>query len=204
MYLEPPGPRLRALLAEQGVEVSEEEAQEAIGAEIGYYLAHHMEAGTRAGLEALRDRCAAVLSDALGRRVDRATMLAALRFQPFDDVAPALEALRARGLTLVVVSNWDVSLPEWLAEAGLLELVDGTVSSASIGAAKPDPAVFAAALETAGVSAGEALHVGDSYESDVLGARAAGIDVVLIDRSGEPQERDVRCIPSLAAVPALI
>ncbi|MBA2505864.1 MAG: HAD family hydrolase [Thermoleophilaceae bacterium] len=204
VYLEPPGPRLRGLLAEQGVAVSEEQAQEAIGAEIGYYLAHHMEAGTPEGLEALRDRCAAVISDVLGRRVERETMLAALRFKPFDDVVPALIELRARDLKLVVVSNWDLSLPEWLAEAGLLELVDATASSAVAGAAKPDPAVFHDALAHAGVEPGEALHVGDSYGSDVVGARSAGIEAVLIDRYGEGETHDVRTIASLGEVASLV
>ena len=54
----------------------------------------------------------------------------------------------------------------------------------SAGARKPDPAIFAAALELAGAPPDEALHVGDTPEEDVDGARAAGIRPLLIDREG--------------------
>src|SRR5262249_44498411 len=84
----------------------------------------------------------------------------------------------------VAVSNWDCSLPVVLERCGLGELLDGTVTSASAGARKPDPAIFTAALELAGCEAGEALHVGDTAEEDVAGARAAGIRALLLDREG--------------------
>ncbi len=82
----------------------------------------------------------------------------------------------------MVVSNWDQSLGSVLARVGLDALLDGVVTSAEVGAAKPDPRIFEAALELAGVSAGEALHVGDSLEEDVAGAHAAGIEVVWLNR----------------------
>ena len=69
---------------------------------------------------------------------------------------------------------------------GLLELVDGVVSSAAAGAAKPAPAVFERALELAGVAAADALHVGDSLDNDVAGARAAGIRPLLSCADGRP------------------
>ena len=78
-------------------------------------------------------------------------MMAALRFEPYPDAIPGLRALRGRGLTLVIASNWDCSLPDWLGPPGLIELVDGVVTSADVRAAKPDPAVFLRALELAGV-----------------------------------------------------
>src|SRR3712207_7578550 len=101
-------------------------------------------------------------------------MLEALEFRPFPDVAPALRELRAAGLRLVIASNWDRSLPDWLGPLGLLELVDGVVSSADAGAAKPDTAVFERALALAGAGADEAVHGGDSPENDAAGARAVG------------------------------
>jgi putative hydrolase of the HAD superfamily len=58
------------------------------------------------------------------------------------------------------------------------------VSSAVAGARKPDPAIFEPALELAGCAPEEALHVGDTREEDVAGARAAGIRPLLIDRGG--------------------
>ncbi|HET8593305.1 MAG TPA: HAD-IA family hydrolase, partial [Solirubrobacterales bacterium] len=83
-----------------------------------------------------------------------------------------------------VVSNWDVSLPRVLERCGIADLIDGTVTSAEIGARKPDPAIFRAALELAGASSAEALHVGDTAEEDLNGAAAAGIRALLIDRGG--------------------
>ncbi len=188
--LRPPAPRLRALLADAtGVDVGLEAAERGFRAEIAYYLDHHLQGGDREGLERLRDDCAEVMREAIGdERLElaavRTAMLGALEFEPYPDVAPALADLRARGLALVVASNWDCSLPEWLERAGLWELIDGAVSSASVGAAKPSPAVFLAALEVAGCDPGEAVHVGDSMANDVAGAHAAGIRAVLVDRGG--------------------
>jgi putative hydrolase of the HAD superfamily len=108
--------------------------------------------------------------------------LASLRFFAYPDSAPALLALRERGLRLVVVSNWDWSLHERLAETGLTPLLDGAVASAEVGSAKPDPAIFERALEIAGTR--DAWHVGDTPEADVEGARAAGLRPILIAREG--------------------
>jgi FMN phosphatase YigB (HAD superfamily) len=81
--------------------------------------------------------------------------------------------------------------------------VDGTASSAVVGAAKPAPAVFQDALRLAGVGPDEAVHVGDSLEGDVDGARAAGLRAILLQRHGEPPE-GVETITSLAELPALL
>ncbi len=110
--------------------------------------------------------------------------MAAIRFRAFADAAPALAELSRLGLRLVCVSNWDYALPEVLERVGLRDLLDGVVTSAAAGARKPDPGVFEAALVTAGCTAAEALHVGDSAAEDVAGARAAGIRALRIDRSG--------------------
>ena len=207
--LQPPGPRLRTSLLElTGVDVGEEAAARGFAAEIGHYLEHHMEGRDERSLEALRDDCAAVLHEALGvsgleRPAVRQAMLEALDFHVFPDVPPALAELRERGLRLVVVSNWDWSLPSWLERAGLAPLVDGVVSSAVAGHAKPSPAIFRIALELAGAEPAEAVHVGDSLSSDVGGARAAGLRGVLIARAGDPPE-DVEAIHSLAELPSLI
>ena len=206
--LQPPAPRLRRLLAAEGFELSEERAAEGFRAEIGYYLEHHLEGRDRASLDNLRDRCAEELRAALALPgLDHATarraMLAALEFTAFPDVAPCLRELRARGLRLVAVSNWDCSLPGWLASAGLLELLDGVISSAAAGAAKPAAAVFRCGLELAGAEPAEALHVGDSLDNDVAGARALGIRAVLIKREGPPPG-GVETIDTLAALPALV
>jgi putative hydrolase of the HAD superfamily len=199
--MEPPGPRLAAALG-----VSEERAEAAFRAEIAYYVEHHVEGRDEQSLLDLRDRCARVVWEALGdeapllglRRV-REAMLDSIRFSAFPDAAPALRELRARGLRLVVASNWDCSLPEVLERTGLLELVDGVVASAVVGADKPAAAVFDAALAMAGCDASEALHVGDSPSKDVAGARAAGLRAVLIDREGGKGD-----ISSLAELPRIL
>ncbi|HET6508744.1 MAG TPA: HAD-IA family hydrolase [Baekduia sp.] len=211
LALEPPAPRLVAALARRGVTVSEQVAAGALREEIAYYRAHHHEARDVAALADLRDRCAAVLQRHLPEPVPdlRAALLASLRFTPYPEVPDALRALRAGGVRLVVVSNWDVSLHEALAATGLARLVDGAISSAEVGAAKPDPAIFARALALAGdgVTPGDAVHVGDEAV-DVEGARAAGVAPVLVGRDGAeraPARRDgVPVLPDLRGLPALI
>ncbi|QEC50631.1 HAD family hydrolase [Baekduia soli] len=203
---DPPAPLLCAELARRGVTIGRDEAAVALRAEIAYYRAHHDEAVDGAALADLRDRCAGVLDAALPEHARglpdlRDVLLASLRFRAFPDVPGVLAQLRSRGAALVVVSNWDVSLHEALATTGLAPLVDAAISSAEAGAAKPDPAIFARALELAGGVAPErALHVGDSVEADVAGARAAGIAPVLVDRTGRAAARGLRAIADLRAL----
>ncbi len=208
VVLEPPAPRLAALLGQAGLEVSEKRAAAGFGAEIAYYIEHHAEGADAAGVEDLRDRCATVLRDALGleaahQATVRRAMLGALRFEAYPETLPVLRELRAAGHVLVVVSNWDRSLPEWVGHTGLLDAVDGVVTSAEAGAPKPDGRIFARALALAGAVPGEAVHVGDSPEADVAGARAAGLRAVLVQREGEPPP-GVRSIATLRELPALL
>jgi len=206
--LQPPAPRLRARLAEEGFEVSQERAAAGFAAEISYYLAHHLEGSDRERLDDLRDRCATTMMEALGLPgLDHATarraMLGALEFTPFPDALEGLAELRERGHRLVVVSNWDCSLPDWLGPTGLLDLVHGVVTSADAGAAKPDSAVFRAALELAGVDGSGAVHVGDSLDNDVAGARALGIRAILVQREGDPPP-GVETVRALTDVATLV
>jgi 2-haloalkanoic acid dehalogenase type II len=204
--LQPPAPRLRGLLAERGFEVDEERAAAGFQAEISYYLGHHLDGSDRERLDDLHDRCAAAMTEALelpglDRAIAREVMLGSLEFVPFPDVLPALAALRAH--VLVIVSNWDCSLPDWLGPAGLLEHVDAVVTSAEVGAAKPAAAIFERALELAGARPGDVTHVGDSLENDVAGARAVGIRPVLVARDGAAPG-EVEAVRSLAELPALL
>ena len=177
--LQPPAPRLQRLLDERGFEVDEERAAAGFAAEISYYLGHHLEGSSRERLDDLRDRCATAMMDALDlpgldHAVAREAMLGSLEFTAFPDVLPALAELRSRGHVLVVVSNWDCSLPDWLGPAGVLEHVEAVVTSAEVGVAKPGREVFEQALALAGAAPGGAMHVGDSLDNDVAGARAVG------------------------------
>jgi len=210
LRMEPPAPRLREQLLQRGVEVSEERAQQAFSREIAYYLTHHVEGRDPDSLEQLRNRCAGVLRDSLGLRhielgAIRSALLDSLHFQAFEDAAPALEEIRGRGISIVAASNWDSSLPEVLERVGLARLVDGVVSSAVVGVTKPAPKLFRAALAMAGAQPAEALHVGDSLEMDVIGARSVGMQAVLVTRDGATRGPDhVRSIRALTELPDLI
>lgn len=188
--LEPPGPLLRGELAARGRAVSLAEADAAMAREMAFYRAKHARAVDAAGLAGLRADCARVLDEALppaarGLPDLLDVLMASLRFSAYPDAAPALRALRGRGVRLVVCSNWDVSLHEVLSRTGLAPLVDGVVTSAELGVAKPDPAIFGEALEVAGgVRPERALHVGDDPDADLAGARGAGLEALLLDRSG--------------------
>jgi putative hydrolase of the HAD superfamily len=195
--LRPPAPALAAAL-----DVPLELAEAAFRAEVAYYLEHQLEGSDRESLEDLRTRSAGVLAEvaAVDPARAREALMSSLRFEAFEDAAPALAELRQRGLRRVVVSNWDCSLPDVLDEVGLASLVDDVITSAAVGFAKPDPRIFQAGLAAAGCAPDEAMHVGDSIEHDVRGAEAAGIHAVLLDRSGAAPG----AIASLAELPALL
>jgi putative hydrolase of the HAD superfamily len=204
VHFEPPAPLLRAeLRARLGIEVPLETAEAAMKAEIAYYRAHLHEGRDAESLAALRHAAAEAMRPVLGIGGDlTGVLLAALRFRAYPDAAPALEALRSRGLAIVVVSNWDHSLHERLEETGLAPLVDGAVASAELGRAKPDPAIFEHALGLVG--AGTGLHAGDTPDEDVAGALAAGLRAVLVARDGPATApAGVPVIRSLAELPAL-
>lgn len=200
-----PAPLLRAELARRfGVEVTLEQAQRAIREEVSYYRAHMSEGRDVATVRELHARCAQALGAALPASLGgvdggalTAALLASLQFSVFDDAPRALRAARSRGWRVVVVSNWDASLSEVLDRVGLAPAIDRVVSSAGAGASKPEAAIFDYALALAGCTASEALHVGDSLDEDVEGARAAGIDVVWLDRAGAPAAADVPTIATL-------
>lgn len=206
--LQPPAPALKAQLARRfGVHVTEAQAAQALAAEIAFYRAHFDDGRDPAAVDALRQRCAEALRGALpardeiaaiGREELTEALVASLNFSAFVDAPPALAAARASGLRLVVVSNWDASLPEVLARVKLAPWLDAVLTSAQIGARKPSRRIFDCALEVVGVDARECVHVGDSLEDDVAGARAAGIEAVLIRRDGAPGPRGVPTIASLA------
>src|SRR5215212_2136431 len=132
--LVPPAPALASALG-----VPLDVAERAFAAEVAFYLEHQLEGSGAAEVEDLRRRCASVVASTAGVDPVRAydALMGSLRFEAYEDAAPALTELRARGLRLVVVSNWDASLPEVLAEVGLAHLVDDVVVSAVTGFSKP-------------------------------------------------------------------
>ena len=182
--LEPPWVLLRDRVPS---EVGDERLVRAVRAEMSYYKAHAHEGRDPDSLADLRQRCADVLSEELGVEVGVEELVDAVRMNAYPDAEPALRALRARGLKLVVVSNWDCSLGSVLERCGLAALIEGAISSAEAGSRKPEPGIFGPALELAGCRPEEALHVGDTAEEDLAAAKAAGIRALLLDRSGGGQ-----------------
>ena len=121
----------------------------------------------------------------------------------YDDVAPALEELSRRRLALAVVSNWDSHLPRLLEGLGLASYFQAISVSAIEETGKPAPEIFLRTCARLGVSASEALHVGDSLVEDYEGAQAAGLSALLLDRQNRFPDRPLR-IRSLSEVPGRI
>jgi putative hydrolase of the HAD superfamily len=178
LHLTDPIPRLRDALARHGVEVADESVAAAFGAEVAHYRPRAHTGRDPASLATLRLECVSVFLDALGDLLEPEVFvddfIAALAFAPVAGAAATVARLRASGLRLAVVANWDCALPDHLEAACLLEPFDTVVTSARAGVAKPDPAIFELALGELGVDAVRALHVGDE-PIDEEGALAAGL-----------------------------
>lgn len=106
----------------------------------------------------------------------------------YDDVIPTLDALKAAGISTGVISNFDSRLVEVLRDLGIHNLFDTVHISSREGSAKPDPAIFRRALEAHSVEPAMAIHVGDNRREDYEGALSAGLNAILIDRSGQTEE----------------
>jgi HAD superfamily hydrolase (TIGR01662 family) len=130
--------------------------------------------------------------DELFRRPD------ALR--PFPDVDGVLTALKEAGYRLAIVSNWSWNLRERVAQTGLNGWFELVWASAYAGCNKPHPGIFDQALARMGLSPDRVLYVGDSYRHDVVGARNAGIDPVLLDRTGTAKDLDCPVVADLWGV----
>jgi HAD superfamily hydrolase (TIGR01509 family) len=117
---------------------------------------------------------------------------------------PVLAALRRQGLRLAVVSNSNGTVADVLASVGLADRVDAVVDSGVVGVEKPDPRIFLHAAAALGVRPEEAVHVGDLYSIDVVGARAAGCRAILLDPVGAWPDLDCPKAPDLPAAARLI
>jgi putative hydrolase of the HAD superfamily len=110
------------------------------------------------------------------------------RIHAYPEVHDVLAALRDRGFTLAICSNWDWDLHEAVGNARLSEHVDLFVSSAWVGARKPHPRIYSHVLEALGVAPDEAIFVGDTWSCDVEGPRRAGLDPVYVRRAHLPPD----------------
>jgi putative hydrolase of the HAD superfamily len=115
-----------------------------------------------------------------------------------EGAAGTLALLRRRGYRLAAVSNADGRVRRLLSDAGLLELLELVVDSAELGIEKPDPRIFHAAMTALAVDPASSAYVGDIYEIDVVGARAAGMEAILIGGCPAPVPvRRIRSLPEL-------
>jgi putative hydrolase of the HAD superfamily len=103
-------------------------------------------------------------------------------FALFDDVLSTMRTLKERQLVLGLLTNAPKDTISIYRQLGLEPYLDFVVTSEEAGGDKPQPPIFLMALERAGVDAAEAVHVGDQYRIDVVGARGVGISPILIDR----------------------
>lgn len=106
----------------------------------------------------------------------------------YSDVVPVLQELRRRGLPLAVVSNWQCGLAHFCHDLGIGDLLDHVLASAEVGRAKPEPGIFREASRRLGVLPEKTLHVGDSIVDDLTGARAAGLQALLVRRESDSDE----------------
>ena len=119
-----------------------------------------------------------------------------------ERTAETLEELRRRGYRLGVISNADGRVEALLESVGLLSHFDFVIDSALVGVEKPDPRIFRMGCERLGVAPEEAVYVGDIYEIDVVGARGAGMEAVLVDPLGRWAELDCHRIAAIHELPA--
>lgn len=114
----------------------------------------------------------------------------------FDDVIPTLTELKRQGFRLGVISNFDSRLDDVLRVCELDRFFDSVHISARVGAAKPDPLIFDAALAFHHIEAAQAWHIGDSPREDFEGAQTSGLEAILINRNNL-QVENARCISNL-------
>ena len=103
----------------------------------------------------------------------------------YPEAAADLSSLREAGLAIGVCSNWGWELDAFLEQAGLLGLIDASVTSARAGSRKPHPGIYDMAVSALGVDIGEIVFVGDSWEPDVRGPRRMGMTAVHVWREEE-------------------
>jgi putative hydrolase of the HAD superfamily len=115
----------------------------------------------------------------------------------YPEVISVVTALQQKPVRMGIVSNWSWNLTERVAQVGLDAFFEVIWASAYAGCNKPHPAIFRQAMDRMGLVDERVLYVGDSYEHDVIGARNAGLDVVLVDRDGSSSASGVPIINDL-------
>jgi putative hydrolase of the HAD superfamily len=218
VYFEPPQTRIiQEALRSAGVERSEDEIGAAAAATWGAYYKDASTA-TFPATEEYDAQSQLALSRTLLARLgvhDDASLRTYVQaldasldrpgaVRPYPEVPEVLDRMAAEGYRLGIVSNWSWNLRRRVVQAGLDGRFEIAWASAYAGCNKPHPAIFHQALEQMGLPADRALYVGDSYQHDVLGARAASLDAVLLDRDGTSVDADCPTIPDLHGLIGLL
>ncbi len=125
-------------------------------------------------------------------------------FHMYDDVEPVLRELHRRGVKIGLISNSHRSLVSFEEHFELDGLISAALSSSEHGYLKPHPSLFEAALQLAGVQAGESVMVGDSLPHDIEGARRVGMRGVLVHRADGPLPAGPTDVPVIHDLSELI
>jgi putative hydrolase of the HAD superfamily len=176
--LRDPVPLFIEALRSRGVECTPEAVRAGFAAEVAYYRPNALLGRDSETLAELRLECTRIFLEGAGADLEAESFvggfMASIVMEPIPGAFETVRSLRARGLELAVVSNWDIGLTEQLERLEVASLFTAVVTTAEAGAPKPEPAVFSLALERLSVGAARALHVGDE-PGDEEGARAAGM-----------------------------
>jgi len=132
------------------------------------------------------------LSEEMERRFDSGAYT-----RTYEDSLPTIARLRQQGFRLGVISNGTPGVARNLGIAGITERMDFVLVSALVGWEKPAPEIFAMGLEAVGLQPAEVVFVGDHYEADIKGARAVGMQAVMIDREGRSTVDDCPIVRNL-------
>ena len=195
--------RLQSGFKNLGIALPLDVVKRAAHAEMRHYMKGARLANCRESWEHLRRDCAVTLENAIREQgypfeLPSEKVLDVLTesvvYKPFDDIKSSLEKLRAKGVRLGVLSNWDFRLQTALEDAGIAHLFDFVLSSAQVGIEKPAREFFERGLALArkavpDLKARDCFYIGDHYEKDVLGARGAGLSPLWL-------VRDKRDLPS--------
>ncbi len=128
-----------------------------------------------------------------------------ISFNPYPESEIVMRELRAMGLPLYVVSNWDIELPGVLDDLGWTAYFDGILASAVLGVEKPEGEIFEEALRLSGVERDRVVHVGNDPVTDVKGASEVGLDTVFVDRRGVVQAPGATFVlPDLGGLPEIV
>ncbi len=213
LHLENPFERLKDRLHRIGLLVPLEAAEEAFIHEMSYYREHHLEGRDDRSLLSLRQRCVEVLLGKLAERGYRSAvppdqmlelLMDSIHFRPFDDVRPVLEWCSSRGLATGVISNWDYSLPATLDRLFGGYRFDCILVSATEGIPKSDPLIYLRGAERLGFAPSRILHIGDEIENDLIVARNAGFNAILLDRDGRRRNAKGPSIRALTDLPSTV